>query len=180
MVVFDDLAEAEKTSAIIQELRQRLALKTEFKFSKCRDSVKDAFFDRVRGCRFTVRALVVDKSAIYSENLRERKELFYNYFVKLLLANDNGTLTNARIKIDGSGDRRFKKELNAYLRRQLQQGQVHSVRFAESHRDNLIQLADMASGAILRSYRTEDRKHADRWQRVLRRAGRIGDVWEFR
>lgn len=180
MVVFDDFAEAERTSAAIGTLRQQLALKAEFKFSKCHDDIKDAFFDCVRGCRFSVRALVVDKSAIYSENLRERKELFYNFFVKLLLANDHGVLTDARIKIDGSGDRRFKNELNTYLRHQLQPGQVRSIRFAESHRDNLIQLADMASGAIFRSYRADDRKHADRWRQVLARAGRLGDVWEFR
>lgn len=180
MVVFDDFEEAERTSSAVAELRMRLGLKTEFKFSKCHDDVKDAFFDSVCGCRFSVRALVVDKSAIYSETLRERKDRFYNFFVRQLLAHDNGVLTNARIKIDGSGDRTFKKELSAYLRRQLQQGQLHSVRFAESHRDNLIQLADMASGAIFRSYRPEDRKHADRWRQVLARAGRLGDVWDFR
>lgn len=180
MVVFDDFAEAERTGAAITELRQRLGLKAEFKFSKCHDDIKDAFFDCVRGYRFTVRALVVDKSAVYSEGLRERKELFYNYFVKLLLTHDNGALTDARVKVDGSGDRRFKNELNAYLRRQLQQGQVRSIRFAESHRDNLIQLADMVAGAIFRSYRMEDRKHAEKWRRMLARAGRLGDVWDFR
>lgn len=180
MVVFDDFAEAERTGAAIAELRARLRLKAEFKFSKCHDDIKDAFFECVRGHRFTVRAVVVDKSAIYSESLRERKELFYNYFVKLLLCHDDGVLTDARVKIDGSGDRRFKKELNAYLRRQLQAGQLHSIRFAESHRDNLIQLADMVSGAIFRSYRQEDRKHAARWRQMLRRAGRLGDVWDFR
>lgn len=179
MVVFDDFAEAERAGTAIAELRTRLRLKAEFKFSKCHDDIKDAFFECVRGYPFTVRAVVVDKSAIYRESLRERKELFYNYFVKLLLCHDNGVLTDARVKIDGSGDRRFKKELNAYLRRQVHQGQVHSIRFAESHRDNLIQLADMVSGAIFRSYRADDRKHAHRWRRVLARAGRLGDVWDF-
>lgn len=180
MVMFREFAEAERTSAAIEELRLRLTLKTEFKFSKCRDDIKDAFFDCVRDGRFGVRALVVDKAALYSESLRERKELFYNYFVKLLLAHDDGALANARIKIDGSGDRRFKNELNVYLRRQLQQGQVRSIRFAESHRDNLVQLADMVSGAIYRSYRAHERKHAERWRRMLAEAGQLEDVWEFR
>jgi hypothetical protein len=180
MVVFRDFAEAERTSAAIAELRGRLSLRTEFKFSKCHDDIKDAFFDCVRDGRFAVRALVIDKAAIYSESLRERKELFYNYFVKLLLSHDDGGLADARIKIDGSGDRRFKNELNAYLRRQLQRGQVHSIRFADSHRDNLVQLADMVSGAIFRSYRADDRKHAGRWRRMLAMAGQLEDVWEFR
>lgn len=180
MVIFRDFTEAERVSAAIAELRGRLALKTEFKFSKCHDDIKDAFFDCVRGYGFAVRALVVDKSTLYSESLRERKELFYNFFVKLLLSHDDGALADARIKIDGSGDRRFKKELDGYLRRQLHVGQVRSIRFAESHRDNLIQLADMVSGAIFRSYRVDDRKHAGRWRGVLARAGRLEDVWEFR
>jgi hypothetical protein len=111
----------------------------------------------VCACRFSARALVVDKSLIQSANLRERKELFYNFFIRMLLRHDGGALKGARIKIDGSGDRRFKNELNAYLRRQLEDGQVSSIKFAESHRDNLVQLADMVAGAVLRSYRVADR-----------------------
>ena len=180
MVIFRDFTEAERASHAIGELRTRLSLKGEFKFSKCHDQIKDAFIDCVRPFAFSVRAVVVDKSVIYRESLRERTELFYNYFVKLLLTHDNGSLVDARIKIDGSGDRRFKNELNTYLRRQTSAGQVRSIRFAESHRDNLIQLADMISGAIFRSYRAEDRKHAQRWRSSLQQAGRLEDVWEFR
>lgn len=180
MVIFDDYTEAERASAAIADLRARLRLKTEFKFSKSSDGVKNAFFDCVCGCRFTVRAIVVDKSVIYRDSLRERKDLFYNYFVQMLLRHDNGALCDARIKIDGSGDRRFKNELNSYLRKQLRPGQVRNIKFAESHRDHLIQLADMVAGAILRSYRAADRKDAVRWRQILKRAGREGDVWDFR
>lgn len=180
MVIFDDFSEAERTGAAIDDLRVRLCLKTEFKFANSHRHVRDAFFDCVCAYRFRVRALVVDKSAIYSDNLRMHKELFYNHFVKLLLQHDNGVLHDARIKIDGSGDRRFRNELNGYLRKQLDMGKVRSIKFAESHRDNLIQLADMTAGAILRSYRTTDRKDAIRWRQVLQRRGRMGDVWEFR
>lgn len=180
MVIFDDFAEAERTGAAIAELRTRLRLKTEFKFSKSHDDVKDAFFACVCSHRFVVRAIVVDKSVIYRDSLRERKELFYNFFVKQLLQHDGGALRDARIKIDGSGDRRFKDELNGYLRKQLTAGLVRNVKFAESHRDNLIQLADMVAGAVLRSYRATDRKDAIRWRQMLVRAGRVGDVWDFR
>ena len=180
MVIFDDFVEAELTSVAIEDLRERLRLKTEFKFSKSHGHVKDAFFECVCAHSFKVRALVVDKSVIYSDNLRNHKDLFYNHFIKLLLAHDNGALHDARVKIDGSGDRRFRNELNSYLRRQLAQDKVRSVKFAESHRDNLIQLADMVAGAILRSYRSDDRKNALRWRQQLVRSGRMGDIWEFR
>lgn len=127
---------------------------------------------------FMVRALVVEKARIYSDNLRENKARFYNYFVQMLLKHDNDLLQGARVKIDGSGDREFKRELERYLRQQCQAGKIASVKFAESHRDNLIQLADMAAGAIARSYREDDRKDADRWRRML--AAKIDDIWDFK
>lgn len=181
MVIFEDFSEAERTSKAIGALRAKLGIRTEFKFSKSHDHIKDQFFECVCGYGFKVRAVVVDKSVIYRDSLRERKNLFYNYFVRMLLRHDDGVLKDAKVKIDGSGDRRFKGELNGYLRKQLATGQIKSIKFADSHRDNLIQLADMVAGAILRSYRQEsDRKRAIRWKTALIKAGRIGDVWDFR
>jgi hypothetical protein len=178
MVIFRDLRQAELASEAIGSARDRLRVKPEFKFNKSANSVRDGFFEAVRPFQFAVRALVVDKARIYSDGLRDDKGRFYSYFVKMLLQHDNGTLQGARVKIDGSGDREFKQELGRYLRSQLEVGKLASVRFAESHRDNLIQLADMAAGAIFRSYRQDDRKDADRWRTML--ANKIEDVWEFR
>lgn len=178
MVIFDDFKEAERASAIIEAARTSLRIKTEFKFNKCSAQVKDGFFGAVASCKFSVRALVVDKSKIYSDNLRENKDRFYNFFVKSLLQHDNNALAGARIKIDGSGDREFKRELAAYLKRESEAGKIVSVKFSESHRDNLIQLADMVAGAIARSYREGDRNAHDRWRKVL--GSKIQNVWDFR
>jgi hypothetical protein len=178
MVIFQDFKEAEKASKAISEARENLRIKPEFKFNKSHPNVRDSFFEIVRPFQFRVRALVVDKCRVYSENLRSDKDRFYNYFVNLLLKHDNNALQGARVKIDGSGDRAFKQELERYLKKQCQEGKIHSVKFAESHRDNLIQLADMIAGAIARSYRQDDRKNADRWRLMLR--DKIDDVWDFR
>lgn len=178
MVIFRDTKQAERASQGIGELRESLRIRPEFKFNKCASQVRDAFFESVRRYDFGVRALVVQKERIYSQNLRQDKERFYNYFVQMLLKHDNAALQGARVKIDGSGDREFKRELERYLRQQMAAGKLESVKFAESHRDNLIQLADMVAGAIARSYRDGDRKDADRWRKML--AGKIEDVWEFR
>lgn len=177
MVIFEDPIQAERASAAIGHLRRRRNLATEFKFSRCHDDVKDAFFHCVCGFEFKVRAIVVDKSIIYSDSLRARKDLFYSYFLQQLMR--NAELRRARVKIDGCGDRKFKEELNSYLRRNLSGDQLHSVKFAESHRDNLIQLADMVSGAILRSHRSSDRKKSQNWLRLLQKAGRVEDIWQF-
>lgn len=178
MVIFRDLKQAELASAAIGAARERLRVKPEFKFNKSANLVRDGFFEAVRPFQFSVRALVVDKARIYSEGLREDKGRFYSYFVKMLLKHDGGALQGARVKIDGSGDREFKQELAGYLRRESEVGKLESVKFAESHRDNLIQLADMAAGAIFRSYRTDDRKDAGRWRAML--ASKIENIWEFK
>lgn len=177
MVIFDDFKEAERASDIIEAARTTLRIRTEFKFNKCSGQVKDGFFAMVAPCKFTVRAIVVDKAKIYSENLREHKEMFYNFFVKSLLQHDHNALVGARVKIDGSGDREFKRELAAYLKRESTGGKIVSVKFVESHRDNLIQLADMVAGAIARSYRVDDRNEPDRWCKMLN--NKVRNVWNF-
>jgi hypothetical protein len=98
-------------------------------------------------------------------------------FVRQMLSFDDGLLESARVIIDGSGDREFKRELNTYLRRALSPGSLREVRFSNSANDRLVQLADMCAGAIARSYRT-DRDFSDRWRKML--GPRIDDVWEFK
>ena len=89
---------------------------------------------------------------------------------------DNGVLFDARVIIDGSGDREFRRNLGAALRTRHEQGRIKDVRFKNSESDSLLQLADMCVGAIARSYR-RDRDRPDRWRKMLGR--RINDVWEF-
>jgi len=90
---------------------------------------------------------------------------------------DGDALQNAKIVIDGSGDREFRRNLAAALRRRMKDGVVKDVRFKDSDADPLIQLADMCVGAIARSYRN-DRATPCRWREKLR--PRIEDVWNFR
>lgn len=178
MVVFRDFKQAEACSQAIKELRLRLPHSGEFKFNKSDVRVKDSFFEAMQSHSFEVWALVIDKTLIRSENLRRNDEKFYNYFVKLLL--DCGAeLKDARVKIDGSGDREFKDQLQRYLKRSLPKGTVSSVKFADSQKDDLIQLADMVVGAIARSYRSsEERSKARRWRDMLNK--KIRNCWDFK
>jgi hypothetical protein len=177
MVIFRDYRQAELANQAIQEARTVLRVTSEFKFNKCCDAVRDGFFEAVQPFKFGVRAIVVDKSRIYSHNLRTETEKFYSFFLRLLMDHNGGALVNARIKIDGSGDRQFKRELTSYLRRQLGPGKMDSLRFVDSHKDALIQLADMVAGAIGRSCNA-DRKNHTRWHKQL--APKIEKVWSFR
>jgi hypothetical protein len=177
LVAFEDVEQARKTQLAIEATALRLRIHPEFKFSKCRPAVRDAFFEAVLPHDFCVRAIVVRKEKIYSPHLRSDKESFYSFFVKSMLRYDDGLLSQAQIIIDGSGDREFRRELGAYFRRHLGTGRVKEIRFSNSRSDPLVQLADMCVGAIARSYR-EGRADRRRWRKMLQ--PKIQDVWEFR
>lgn len=179
MVVFETFAHAEQTSKCIAKARERLRVKREFKFGGSCANVKDGFFSAVGECQFSVRAMIVNKSRIHSDHLRDNTASFYNFCIRQLLHNDGGTLQGANIKIDGCGDREFKRELNAYLRRQVRAEKIAKISFVNSSGDSLIQLADMCAGAVAKGTRM-DGKQDDRWLGQLRRAGQVQDLWTFK
>jgi hypothetical protein len=174
MVIFENGADARVSEACVAGLHARLRHLPEFKFSKCCDAVRDGFFRSVAAQPFTVRALLVRKDTLYSKHLRSNVDAFYNYFVKELMRFDGGRLHGARVRIDGSGDREFRRALGTYLRRELGD-RIRDVKTTDSARDQLTQLADMCIGAIARTGRERD--DASRWADMLR--PRIDDVWHF-
>jgi len=179
MVIFESSAHAAAAQNDIRALQAELGIKPEWKFNKACDDYKDRFFDLVSDHQFRTRAVVVRKDLIYSDHLRSVTESFYKFFIRQMMEHDGGTLENASVIIDGSGDRVFKREFTAYLRKNLRGGSMKKFQMKDSQHDPLLQLADMAAGAIARSYRT-DRKEADRWRTALRKAGKLDNVWEFK
>jgi Protein of unknown function (DUF3800) len=176
MVAFESRDEALRTEGLIRQAMIDLKVKPEFKFSKAHAKVRDGFFEAVAGCDFRVRALIVRKELIHSGRLRSSKEEFYRFFVKSMLKFDNGLLQDAKVIIDGSGERAFRQDLKAHLRKHTAPGAIKDVRLKASHNDPLVQLADMCVGAVARSYR-EDRTDASRWRKMLK--PKLEDVWEF-
>jgi hypothetical protein len=174
MVIFSDGAAAQSTEAAIEAIATKLHHKTEFKFSKSRRELRDEFFRCVAACKFTVRALIVRKELVYSPHMRSNPDSFYNYFVKMLMAHDGGTLSQAKVRIDGSGSREFRRSLNKYLRQHLGE-RLKDVRMTDSATDRLMQLADMCIGAVTRAER--ERPDATRWKTML--GARVQDIWHF-
>lgn len=155
LVIFDDELEAEKTAVAVKELRRSLgfAEHEEFKFFKSRSEVREKFLRAVAPFKFKVRALVVDKKKIYSPLLKRDKNSFYGYMIKTVLK--HGLLKDARIKIDGSGDRVFRRNFLTYLRKELNSEDRHALehcKLVDSEGNVLIQMADMIAGTIRRSY----------------------------
>lgn len=177
MVIFRDFQSADKASEEIAKLRAKLRVKPEFRFSKSHTKVKDSFFQAICKHNFLVRALVVNKKKIYSPHLRNNKEDFYSYFMRQLMMNDGGLLSNAIIRIDGKGSRQFQRTTNKYLKAYVGNGKICKIKYVDSKKDNLVQLADMTAGAVARSYNVE-RKDSTRWLNMLK--PKINNIWIFK
>lgn len=179
MVIFQSSEAALDAQRKIGELQQQVRVHPEWKFQKCDEERRDAFFNGIAGLSFETRAVAVRKELIYSTHLMNDKNSFYSFFVRMMMKNDGGMLREAKVVIDGSGDRSFKKQFKAYIRKYIPSDCVKDVSLKDSKSDPLVQLADMVAGAIARSYRT-DRTEPGRWRAMLDRSGQLQNVWNFR
>ncbi len=182
LIIFDDELEAEKTAVAIKDLRRELGFpdNVEFKFFKSSRSVRQKFLQRVCNFKFRIRSLVIQKSLIHSEELRGNKNSFYSYVIKMALKYNDGTILDAKIKIDGSGDRSFRRNFLSYLRRQLnsqEQRIMKSCKLVDSAGNVLIQLADMIAGSIHRSY-NEKKPDSKLYKSIIKK--RIEKEWPFK
>jgi len=125
LVIFDDDLEAEKCAVAIKELRRTLGLSDnyEFRFNGSNRNIRLAFLRCAARLEFRVRAIVMDKARIYGSELRSSKDSFYRYAIKMVLQHNFGKIRNARLRLDGHGDREFRRELRSYLSREVRPGQ---------------------------------------------------------
>lgn len=182
MVIFDDELEAEKTAVAIKELKRKLGFSEnmEFRFFKNSQNVRVKFLETVKKFKFRVRCLIVDKSVIHSDELKNSKNSFYAYFIKEILKNSNNTILNAKIRMDGSGDRIFRKNFFAYLRRELNSSEkkiMRNCKMVNSKSNVLVQMADMVAGSLNRA---ENISKNDRliYKNIIK--NHIEDEWRFR
>lgn len=180
-VVFDDELVAEEVAVKIKKLRRELGFPddVEFKFSKSRDEIKTKFLKTVGKFSFRIRAIVVDKKLIRSHELHQSKDSFYSYFIKQVLFHSKDSLLDSKIRLDGHGDRLFKKNFTTYLRRELNTKQkriMKDFQLVDSKANVLIQMADMVAGAIRKSYNPE--KPEQVYRKIIEK--KIEDCWEFK
>lgn len=152
---------------------------SEFKFNKSNKSIRLQFLEEIKDCNFHVRAIVADKAIIRSPELRNNKHKFYNYMIKEVLSKSDGVMKDARIRLDGHEDRAYKKAATTYFRQQvnLRGSIIKDMKFVNSKNDNLIQLADMVAGSILRSTQ-KDKSDSSVYLKAIKK--RIGDIWYFK
>ena len=80
-VIFDDELEALKSKVAIKKLKRKLKFpdSMEFKFYKSSDEVRKIFLETIKPSKFRIRAIVIDKAKIRSNELKHNKNSFYSY-----------------------------------------------------------------------------------------------------
>lgn len=178
LVIFDDYSEADKTRDIIKTALQKTRQKPEFKFSRCSNENRDIFFQAVHGCKFRIRYICLRKKIMRSEYLRGNPTNFYNYALKMLI--QHASLANAKVRIDGNGKKELNKALKTYLRLHSRPETIRTLRFVDSRREELIQLADMVASALARPHNAPGKSDASRWEQTIRSKIDKGGEWIFK
>ncbi len=181
MVIFDDELEAEKTAVAIKELRRSLGYSDnkEFKFNKFNQEIRKKFLQTLVPFSFHVSSLVIEKNRVKSDELRNDKNSFYSYAIKTALKYSGDAIVDAKVKIDGSGDKVFRKSFLSYLRKHLNTKEkqvIKNCKLVDSKGNILIQMADMVAGAVRRSF-DDTKTDAKTYKMIIQK--HIRDEWQF-
>ncbi len=176
MVVFKTGEAANAASDRISEFRQKIGKNPDFEFhfsSNCH-YVREAFLQFAVSLEFDVFCLVLDKTALPEFSHLSGAE-FYKKGCELLFDHAKGHLNNATITLDRSGSREFYASVKTCLKRKLNSPdnfmhghgkRIKKVGSAESKSDNLLQLADMICGAVVRTQKGSKPKDKT-WRRLV-------------
>jgi hypothetical protein len=180
LVIFEDHEEALACDKKIEGLRQELgwSSKSEFHFKMNSDKVRETFLKAVSPYNFFYYGIIMNKKQLYGEGFKD-KHSFYKYACSLVFENAKEKLKSATIIIDQSGSLTFKRQLEKYLKRKMNQYEkklIKTVKMQDSNRNNLLQLADYVVGALNRSM-FSNRKNAKRFRKLLSHREIHVQVW---
>jgi len=166
LVLFEDNDEPIACDQRIWLLRRELWLKEnyEFHFKGDKDSIKYSFCEAVSNYNFFYYWIVINKEWLWSKNMRI-KESFYKYTCSLVFENAKDKLDNAILVVDRQWWKKFEKELQTYIKRKINKSgrkKIKKVKMEDSHRNNLLQLADYGASWIYRKLsKPEDQNPID-------------------
>jgi hypothetical protein len=152
LIIFEENEDAAAADLAIADLRSRLRLHEnyEFRFNKSSRAMREDFLIAAASYNFFYHGIIINKAKLTGPGFRV-KESFYKYACSLVFENAKPQLSDAIVVIDGSGSKDFRRQLATYLRRKIGP-LIRKVKLQDSKRNNLLQLADMVSGAINRSF----------------------------
>lgn len=160
-VLFEDHDEANHCDQRINLIRTELGLSDhfEFHFNKCNTAIRHSFLEKVAPFDFFYLAVVLNKPKLRSPGFRVKESLI-KYTSGLVFENAKPHLRDAIVVVDASGSKDFRNQLSKYLKKRIKDDGgyrlIKKVKTSRSQGNNLIQLADMVSGAVWRSLKHQD------------------------
>ena len=158
LVVFRDRNEALLADSVIEDHKRTLGVgrNWEFKFNKSSKARRLEFLELVKDLDFEIFGVIVKKRKLVDDNI-DLKESLLAHACRLACESALEALDDATVIIDGAGSRHVRRQMNTYLKKELNRAgdekkRIRKVKIEDSRKNNLLQLADMVSGAIARSY----------------------------
>ena len=160
--------EKERLASTVDRYRQKLGWKEthEFKFNTTKKEIIEELINRIKNVEFSAYAMVLDKRKIpVAPDIIDSNSLYYYVMKELLLKLD---LTTPYITIDGIGGKRYMQEVRTYLRKNLKASGIEKceIKFADSKKDSLIQVADVIAGSVARFVKA-DVANAEKFFKLL-------------
>jgi hypothetical protein len=168
MVLFRTSDDAEEVSRAVDNARKIARIKGEFKFTQTSYRVKKIFFEILSSQNFEIRVYIVDKVDVKAKEIKINPAEFYRFCLAQLVTCTGDLPDGFTIKIDKCGNKLFRNSCASYLRQNFPAGKIGSFKMADSTKDNLVQLADMVTGAIARKYVVQDKNNHNQWYKTIK------------
>ena len=167
IVLFLDDSEALACDKRIDLLRTEMGIAGDFEFHFSRNSKlkRVKFLEAVAPYSFSVLTVAIDKNPnkLWGNGFNDKKS-FYKYACHMVLTNAMPYLDNATLIIDKSGGDTFSGELKKYLKNKFKTNEsdkIKKFKTQDSHRNNLIQLADYC--ASISNRKLQDKTDAEQF-----------------
>jgi len=157
IIIFSVKKDALEMEDGIKKLRDKLH-KKELKFSKATQIERNTYLHEINKYPFYSKVLVVDKELIINHFLRTKPRNFYNFFLKQIL--EHSKIKDAKVILDGKGNKHFIKELKSYLRKAATD-QIKDFTLKDSEKEVLLQVADIVTGAVAWGFKNNNRKYTE-------------------
>lgn len=177
-VVFDGPDVVQNLNSKIQEYRKSRHWRDdyEFKFRKVRKDIIAELLNLAREYDFQIYAVHIDKKLLKAMPTPAMQNKLYNWTVKELLKII--PMQNAKVKIDGYAGKKSILHSIAYLRQEINPKHTKQIdiKYADSKKNNLIQLADAVAGAINRHFQPEKAETNRCYNIIKQRVVELKDV----
>ena len=171
LVLFEEHDQATLADKRIESLKTELGLRHEFEFhfSKLQPKWREHFLRVIAGHEFFYFAVVLDKAGLTAHGINSPTEL-YRYTCGLVFESAKPYLRDAIVVMDGQGSELLRREMSSFLRKKAHpesphESPIRKVKLQDSHKNNLLQLADMVCGAVARSL--TDKKDATAYRKLI-------------